>query len=99
MQFKYKIRDPRNFIFQDLDFMSLLYDRRSGITHIIADPAPQILGALRTDSLSPEQIEGILQDEYDLQSDNEVDENLVNIITARLEEFVGLGLVEKEISA
>lgn len=106
MMVKYKIRDSKNLKFQALDYMSLLYDKLSGITHIIADPAPQIIEALGDVALSPQQIERLLKKQFDMQIgddaenvDRHNDENsFENIIAARLEEFVDLGIVEREIS-
>lgn len=95
----YKIRDAGNLLLQHLDYMALLYDRRSGITHIIAQPAPQIIEALGHNILQPAQIEKILNKEYDIQSfeDDNID-SFEDIIIARLDEFVDLGIAEKIIS-
>jgi len=99
MSDSYKMRDAGNLIMQHLDYMSILYDRLSGITHVIAEPAPQIIEALGQDTLSPSQIEQVLKKQYDIQPfDGKETENLEDIINARLEEFVELGLAEKIIS-
>lgn len=96
---RYKIRDVSNLILQHLDFMSLLYDKKSGITHIIAEPAPQIIEALGQDVMEPVQIEQILKKQYDIQVyEDESSDNFEDIIIARLDEFVDLGLAEKIIS-
>lgn len=96
---RYKLRDMRNLSLQHLDYMALLYDRRSGITHIIAEPAPQIIEALGHNMLEPTQIEKILNKQYDIQSfeDDNID-SFEDIIIARLDEFVDLGIAEKIIS-
>lgn len=95
----YKIRDASNLILQHLDYMSLLYDRQSGITHIIAEPAPQIIEALGHNVMKPLQVEQILKKEYDIQSfDDDSSDSFEDVIIARLDEFVDLGLAEKIIS-
>ena len=95
----YKIRDVGNLILQHLDYMSLLYDRQSGITHIIAEPAPQIIEALGQDVMKAAQIEQILIKQYDVQMfEDESSDSFEDIIIARLDEFVDLGLAEKIIS-
>lgn len=99
MAYRYKIRNMRNLSLQHLDYMALLYDRQSGITHIIAQPAPQIIEALGHNILEPTQIEKILNKQYDIQSfeDDNID-SFEDIIIARLDEFVDLGIAEKIIS-
>lgn len=92
----YQIRDIDNIKVQSLDYMSLLYDRNSGITHIIAEPAPQIIEALGNKALTPSQVEQYLQKTYDIKSDEDNDaETFEHIITARLDELVDMGLANK----
>ncbi len=92
---EYKIRDAQSLKFQTLDYISLLYDRLSGITHVVTDPAPQIIQVLGQNYLSSKQVETILQRQFDMTAD-ENDNSFEDIITARLDEFVELGLVEKK---
>lgn len=91
----YHIRNIENIRLHPLDYMTLLYDKLSGITHIIAEPAPEIIAALGSKSMRVDQIERELQKQYDLESFDESDDSFADIITARLEEFVMLGIVEK----
>ncbi len=96
---RYKMRNVSNLILQHLDYMSLLYDRQSGITHIIAEPAPQIIEALGHDAMKPSQIERILKKQYDIQAfEDGNSDSFEEIIAARLDEFVALGLAEKILS-
>lgn len=56
---------------RDLDGLTLLYHRPSGITHIADSPAPEILEALTSD---PQPLEGIaarLAADFDLTDDPE----------------------------
>jgi PqqD family protein of HPr-rel-A system len=76
-----------------LDEMTLIFQRRSGITHIVADPVPQILEAMTTGNDSaPCDIAAIaarLSARYDLGDPAQVKA----IIGARLAELAELGLV------
>lgn len=91
----YHIRNIENIRLHPLDYMTLLYDKLSGITHIIAEPAPEIIEALGSQSMSVDQIERELQKQYDMEIYEDSDDSFADIITARLDEFVQLGLVEK----
>ena len=42
----YKAEPALDRIVHSLDMMTLIYQRRSGITHIVADPVPQILDVM-----------------------------------------------------
>jgi PqqD family protein of HPr-rel-A system len=74
-----------------LDDLVLIYQRRSGITHLVAEPVPQILSALGSDALSPAALLTRLLGDYDLETSDDAVEKL----TARLEELADLGLVER----
>ena len=73
-----------------LDALTLVYQRRSGITHIVADPVPQILAAMGSDSCDAETIAKRLTADFDLGGAQDVQA----VIAARLEELAALGLVE-----
>ncbi|WP_425229413.1 HPr-rel-A system PqqD family peptide chaperone [Sphingomonas sp.] len=66
----------------------VLYDRRSGITHLLAEPAPQLLAALASKPLTLAELRDQLAVAYDLP--DVTDDALV----ARLDELVAAGLVE-----
>ncbi len=91
----YYIKDNNNVRLHPLDYMTLLYDRLSGITHIVAEPAPQIIETLGSQALSVEQIERELQKQYDLKVFEDSDDSFADIITARLDEFIDLGIIDK----
>ncbi len=78
-----------------LDAMTLIYQRRSGITHIVADPVPQILEAMATGTDSAPcdiaLIAARLSALYDLGDADEAKA----VIAARLAELAELGLVEE----
>jgi PqqD family protein of HPr-rel-A system len=74
-----------------LDEMTLVYQRRSGITHIVTEPVPQMLHAMGEDALNAEQLLSRLAADFDIGPDDQA----LSVITARLEELVSLGLVKK----
>ena len=77
-----------------LDSMTLIYQRRSGITHIVAEPVPEILAAMGSDVVDATTVAKRLAVEFEMDvGDAEA------VVAARLEELAALGLVEKVISA
>ncbi len=72
-----------------LDEMTLIFQRRSGITHIVADPVPQILEAMGAAPCDIAAIAARLSARYDLGDPAQVKA----IIGARLAELAELGLV------
>lgn len=74
-----------------LDAMTLIYQRRSGITHIVADPVPQILEAMGAAPCDPSLIAARLSARYDLGDAAEAEA----VIAARLAELAELGLVKE----
>lgn len=78
-----------------LDPVTLVYHRRSGATHLLTEPAPQILGAL--DVLGPADAAGVaayLGERFDLSGDG--DNPAEALIEARLDELAALGLIRVE---
>jgi PqqD family protein of HPr-rel-A system len=74
-----------------LDQMTLIYQRRSGITHIVADPVPQILHAMGDGPCDAALIAARMSAQYDLGDTAQARA----IIAARLAELAQLGLVEQ----
>jgi PqqD family protein of HPr-rel-A system len=70
-----------------LDGLTAIYHRASGATHVVAEPVPQILGALGTETLSLAELLARLGTAYDLAEDASP------ALIARLDELVALGLV------
>ena len=71
------------------DELTLVYHRASGITHVLAPPAPEILDALAGESMTRAGLLSRLGDEFDL-GDADPD-----ALLARLDELVAAGLVER----
>ncbi|MEH6702806.1 HPr-rel-A system PqqD family peptide chaperone [Parasphingorhabdus sp.] len=88
---KYRAAAQDDLIWHELDSMTLLYHRTSGITHMLADPAPAILEVMEGLSLTAAEIAAQLTARFDIESDIDAE----NIVIARLEELSGLGLVAR----
>ena len=71
----------------ELDAFAAIFHRPSGITHLLASPAPEILAAL-VDPLDLDQLLAALARRYDLVDPDR------DALTARLDELVASGLVE-----
>ena len=87
--FKAEPADQR--LIEPLNSMTLIYQRRSGITHIVAEPVPQILAAMGHDAVDVATLVARLVRYFDLGDADEAQ----NIVGARLEELAELGLVER----
>ena len=73
----------------ELDPFLALYDRRSGITHLLAEPAPQLLEMLAAGPLDLAAIRQRLLAAFDLSDLNDA------ALTARLDELVAAGLLAR----
>lgn len=78
-------------IVEPLDMLTLIYQRRSGMTHLVTDPVPQMLAAMRDDALDAATLAARLAASFDLGKRADA----VALIAARLEELADLGLVER----
>ncbi|MET0365953.1 MAG: HPr-rel-A system PqqD family peptide chaperone [Sphingobium sp.] len=75
--------------------MTLIYHRRSGITHMMSEPVPQILDAL--DALGPADAASVtrhLGARFDLETEEA--DAARTVIAARLDELALLGLVQRK---
>jgi PqqD family protein of HPr-rel-A system len=78
-------------IVEPLDMMTLIYQRRSGITHMVGEPVPQMLAAMGGDAVDAGALVERLADSFDLGEP----EAATALIAERLEELAELGLVER----
>ena len=78
-------------LIEPLDAMTLIYQRRSGITHMVAEPVPEILAAMGSDAVSAATLLARLSAQFDLGDASEAEA----VIEARLLELAELGLVER----
>ena len=91
MAFRY-VADPEHLLETiALDGLILLYHRPSGMTHIVAPPAPQILEALRLGPAEAGEILARMRAWYALEGDE-----AAVAIEARLEELEAAGLIARE---
>lgn len=85
----YRAAAPDSLIVVRVDLLTAIYHRASGQTHLMASPAPEILKALAEAPLDAEALLAKLRADYDL-----VDADPA-ALTARLDELVETGLVER----
>ena len=72
-----------------LDAFTAVYHRASGITHLLTEPAPQILAILQEWALSLDSLLDRLERDYDLADGTR------EALAARLDELVEAGLVAR----
>ncbi|HMS21934.1 HPr-rel-A system PqqD family peptide chaperone [uncultured Sphingorhabdus sp.] len=82
-------------IVDPLDMITLIYQRRSGITHMVGEPVPQMLEAMGSDAVDAATLASRLEASFDLGGQHDA----VALITERLEELAELGLVERSSNA
>ncbi|HEY9580635.1 MAG TPA: HPr-rel-A system PqqD family peptide chaperone [Rhizorhapis sp.] len=92
-QHRYRAENPASIAVHPFDELTLLYHRRSGITHMVIAPAPQILAVMGSEELAVADILHRLSQDFDLGTEGQ--ESLLAVISARLEELALLGLVER----
>ena len=88
----YYIAEPADqLLVEPLDAITLIYQHRSGITHMVAEPVPEILAAMGDHAVSAAILVAKLSDQFDLGTDQDAEA----VVAARLEELAGLGLVHR----
>jgi PqqD family protein of HPr-rel-A system len=73
-----------------LDGLSVLFHEPSGMTHIVAPPAPEILAALEAGPADPAELLRRLRARFDFES-----EEAQGALHARLDELEAAGLVRR----
>jgi PqqD family protein of HPr-rel-A system len=76
-----------------LEALTALYHRPSGMTHILAPPAPQILAALAAAPGDADEVLARIADVFDLEA-----EDPAAAIAARLGELEAAGLVRQALA-
>jgi PqqD family protein of HPr-rel-A system len=87
---KYRAEPAEQLLIEPLDAMTLIYQRRSGITHIVAEPVPEILAVMGGDALDAAGVAARLAAQFEIDS-----EDAKAIVASRLDELAALGLVER----
>ena len=72
-----------------MDMLTLIYDRRSAQTHVVASPVPEILAVLGADCCSETNIMARLMAIFDIDSD----QNAAAMLRERLHDMAALGLI------
>jgi PqqD family protein of HPr-rel-A system len=84
----YAADPPETLRLVELEGLTLLYHRRSGLTHILAPPAPQILAALAAGPADAAAIVARIGADFEVEA-----EDPAAAIAARLAELEAAGLV------
>lgn len=79
---------PGNMRLVELDGLTAIYHRRSGQTHIVSEPVPEILAALGKGPLTADALLARLSESADVSADRAA-------LAARLAELEATGLVER----
>ena len=90
MTHRYRALSAIDYKLTPLDVVSAVYDKRSGQTHLVASPVPELLTMMQGSDLSVDELLQRLLVHYDLPAD----EDHRASVEARLNELVTLGLVE-----
>ena len=77
-----------SLLLEPLDDLTAVYHRASGITHLLASPAPEILQALHV-PMTRDDLLAALDERFDLAKAD------ADALDARLDELVAVGLVER----
>jgi PqqD family protein of HPr-rel-A system len=84
----YAADPPETMRMTQVEGLTLLYHRTSGLTHFLAPPAPQILEALASGPASAAEIAARMGETFEIESDDPA-----AAIAARLAELEAAGLV------
>lgn len=90
--FTYALDKDAALIIEPLDMMTVIYQRRSGTTHIVAEPIPQILAVMGATPETADVITQHLAAAFYLGMDAQA---AAEIVAARLAEMADLGLLER----
>lgn len=82
-------------IVRPVEELQLIFHRPSGLTHIVTEPAPQILAALADQQLTMDELLQRLSMQYELSDDPEEAGGMAHALMARVEELRQLGLVRR----
>ncbi len=87
---RYRAAAPDTLLRRELDMLVAVFHRSSGITHLLASPAPEILEVLAAGPLDRNALLARLGEAFELGDGG------VDALAARLDELVAAGLVEAE---
>ncbi|MCJ8156776.1 HPr-rel-A system PqqD family peptide chaperone [Sphingomonas sp. LaA6.9] len=84
----YRAEPARHLCRVSLDTLDLIYHRASGITHVVAEPVPQILAALERGQADAAEVARRLAATHDIDP-----REAEPVVAARLAELEAVGLV------
>ncbi|MEJ8629901.1 HPr-rel-A system PqqD family peptide chaperone [Sphingomonas sp. I4] len=87
---RYRAADAALLIVEPLDIFTAVFHRPSGITHLLNEPAPQILAALADEPLDAAALLDRLAGQYELDAVEGIE-----MLQARLDELEAAGLVDR----
>lgn len=85
--------DDEGVVAVDLDGLTAIYHRRSGMTHLVLEAVPAILDSLRDGPCDAVALESRLSVRFDLGDESR--EASQAVLEARLQELEALGLVRR----
>ena len=88
---RYQAEPAAALLVRPLEDITLIYHRRSGQTHMVMSPVPEILAALGAGGGGADEVSDLLSQHYDLGDPAEA----LSVIAAHLEEMAALGLVHR----
>jgi PqqD family protein of HPr-rel-A system len=91
MTARYRAEPATNLIVRALDDITLIYHRRSGQTHMVMSPVPEILAAIGAALLGVDEVLAVLARDFDLGDAGEA----LAAVAAHLDEMAALGLVHR----
>lgn len=87
---RWRAAEAALLIVEPLDMFTAVFHRPSGVTHLLNEPAPQILEALAQDDLTMDALLARLALKYDLGAGDGT-----AMLRARLDELVAAGMVDR----
>ena len=87
---RYRAAAPDTLLRRELYMLVAVFHRSSGITHLLASPAPEILEVLAGELLDRDALLARLGEAFELGDGG------ADALAARLDELVAAGLVEAE---
>jgi PqqD family protein of HPr-rel-A system len=85
--------EPGRLIIEPLDGVDAVYDRRSGQTHLLGEPLPQLLDALAAGPATSAKLFARLAEAHDVTEPGDDMAAALALIAERLDELAALGLV------
>ena len=88
---RYRAVAPGDYALHPLDDLFALYDRRSGLTHLVLSPVPEMIDAMGAADWTLSELTTRLARDFALTADGDI----ASVIADRLAELTALGLVER----